>query len=74
MRGVPKGTTVRMNIVNMSKSYSLFESGMKPSVFSMMRWEKRKVGWSREGTKVEYKESEELRKESSEAPYYQLSF
>jgi hypothetical protein len=39
---------------------------MKPSVFSMLRFEKRGVGWVREGSKVHYKESKELRKECSQ--------
>jgi hypothetical protein len=38
----------------MSKNASLFNLGMKPMVFSMMRYEKRKVGWLREGVKVAY--------------------
>lgn len=35
---------------------------MKPSVFSMVKYEKRNIGWVRDGTKVAYKESTELRK------------
>jgi len=38
----------------MSKNASLFNLGMKPMVFSMMRYEKRKVGWLREGVKIAY--------------------
>ena len=47
VRNVPKNTTLRLNLVNMSKNESLFSDGMKPTVFSMMRYEKRKVGWLR---------------------------
>lgn len=62
VRNVPKGANLRFNIVNLSKKHSLFEYGMKPSVFSMVKYEKRNVGWVRDGTKVAYKESSELRK------------
>jgi len=46
----------------MVKRFSLFDHGMKPSVFSMMRYEKRGVGWVRDGTKVIYHPSQELRR------------
>lgn len=47
---------------------------MRPSVFSLVRFEKRGVGWVREGNKVAYRASNELRKEASSQPYYCLSF
>lgn len=74
MRNVAKGASIKFNIVNLSKKHSLFEYGMKPSVFSVVKHEKRNVGWVRDGTKVAYRESSELRKESSNEPYYCLSF
>jgi cytosolic carboxypeptidase protein 2/3 len=55
VRNVPKGTTVKFNIVNMAKRFSLFDYGMKPSVFSMMRFERRQVGWVRDGSKLNYR-------------------
>ena len=54
-------TTLKFNIVNLNKKHSLFEYGMKPAVFSMMKFEKRKVGWVRDGTKVNYHENNELK-------------
>jgi hypothetical protein len=74
VKNVPKNTTVKFNLVNMSKSESLFNFGMKPTVFSMMRYEKRKVGWLREGQKVSYEESQYHKKESSKQAYNVLSF
>lgn len=74
VRNVHKGATVKFNIVNLSKRHSLFEYGMKPSVFSVIKHEKRGVGWVRDGSKVSYRESNELRKESNNEPYYCLSF
>ena len=40
----------------------------------MVRYEKRKVGWLREGQKVAYEESLYHKKESSKQPYHVLSF
>jgi hypothetical protein len=54
VKNVPKGLTLKFNIVNFNKKYSLFDFGMKPYAFSMIRYEKRKVGWVREGSKVNY--------------------
>lgn len=62
MKNVPKGLTLKFNIVNLSKKHSLFDSGMKPYIFSMTRYEKRKVGWTREGLKIQYKENERFKK------------
>lgn len=41
----------------MSKQFSLFEYGMKPAVFSMVKFEKRQIGWVRDGAKITYKPS-----------------
>ena len=40
----------------------------------MMKFEKRQVGWVRDGTKVQYKESQELKREFNSLPYHTLSF
>lgn len=74
VRNVPKGLILKFNIVNLTKKHSLFDYGMKPYVFSMIRYEKRKVGWVREGLKVLYEENDRFKKEDSEKPYYKLSF
>lgn len=67
--------TIKFNIVNLTKKYSLFEDGMKPCIFSESRYEKRNVGWVREGMKVNYTENEKfLRDSNSKKSYYQLSF
>jgi hypothetical protein len=47
VRNVAKGATIKINLVNMAKKHSLFQTGMRPSVFSMVRFEKRGVGWVR---------------------------
>ena len=74
VKNVPKGMTLKFNIVNLTKKHSLFNLGMKPFVFSMSRFEKRKVGWVREGMKVSYEENEKLRRENSSKSFYSLSF
>ena len=38
IRNVPKGVTLKLNIVNFHKKHSLFDLGMKPYVFSMIRY------------------------------------
>ena len=65
---------MKFNIVNLTKKHSLFDYGMKPYVFSMVRYEKRKVGWVREGMKIHYDENEKVRRETSDKPFYCLSF
>lgn len=54
MRNVAKGRTLRFSIVNLIKRDSLFNYGMKPAVFSRVRYEKRKIGWLREGQRISY--------------------
>lgn len=74
VKHVPKGLTLKINIVNLNKKHSLFDSGMKPYVFSMTRYEKRKVGWVREGSKVTYEENDRFCREFGDKPCYKLSF
>lgn len=38
VKNVPRGTNLKFNIVNISKKSSLFEMGMKPAVFSLMKF------------------------------------
>ena len=54
VRGVPKNTVLRFEIVNLVKKESLFNEGMKPAVFSKIRYEKKGIGWVREGQRVSY--------------------
>eukprot|EP00919_Chromeraceae_sp_WS-2016_P052371 GHVR01124301.1.p1 GENE.GHVR01124301.1~~GHVR01124301.1.p1 ORF type:complete len:130 (+),score=1.95 GHVR01124301.1:677-1066(+) len=37
-RNISKGSVVKFNLLNFTKSNSLFDYGMKPAVFSMMRF------------------------------------
>lgn len=60
VKNVPKGLTLKFNIVNFTKKHSLFDDGMKPYTFSINRHEKRKVGWVREGSKVIYDENDKF--------------
>ena len=52
--------SLKFNIVNLGKKHSLFDQGMKPYTFSLGRFEKRKVGWVREGMKVNYEENDQF--------------
>lgn len=51
---VKKGRTVHFNILNMLKSYSLFNKGMKISVYSEKKAEKEKIGWHKSGENIVY--------------------
>lgn len=62
VKNVEKNSVIKFNLVNMTKKSSLFDIGMKPSVFSMARYEKRNIGWVREGLKVSYKRSQKVKK------------
>ena len=48
------GQTVTLNIPNFTKYTSLFEQGLKPSVFSWQKYKNRKVGWHRSGQNIKY--------------------
>ena len=45
-------TTIKLNIINMSSKYSLFNEGMKIAVYSEIRAKSEKIGWTRECDKI----------------------
>ena len=45
---------MKFNIVNLYKDRSLFENGMRPVVFSQRDFEKKNIGWHRDGINVTY--------------------
>jgi hypothetical protein len=47
VRNVPRNRVLKFQIVNLVKADSLFNYGMKPTVFSKVRYEKKKIGWVR---------------------------
>jgi hypothetical protein len=57
----------------MIKNDSLFNYGMKPTVFSKQRFERRKIGWVREGQKVSY-EANGIKRETKDVGFYTLSW
>lgn len=52
---------IKIRIVNLSKSESLYKKGMKPAVFSYQRLKRDKTGWERRGEKVQYGPTNYLR-------------
>jgi len=52
--GGKKGQTVHFNILNLMKEYSLFNRGMKISLYSEKKAEHEKKGWHKGGFKIEY--------------------
>jgi hypothetical protein len=74
VRHVPKDVTLKLNIVNLTKRGIFSDDAMKPFVFSTVRYQKRKIGWAREGLKVTYRENTRFKRESSSKPYFAFSF
>jgi hypothetical protein len=50
----PKGQAIKINIVNLRKSDSLFNYGMLPCLHSVEEEKKNKRGWVRSGKNVKY--------------------
>ena len=59
-----QGSSVRFNLLNFTKSDSLFNHGMKVLVHSKKKAEHQSLGWHRDGTKIGYY-SNGLRKHSN---------
>lgn len=53
-----KGTTVRLNIINMYKANSLFNCGMKPLMYSSVNAAMHNIGWVRCGANIKYVETQ----------------
>lgn len=68
---VPKGQTLRINIVNFSRSSALYSSGMKPRVYSLLK----SSSWEEGGENLYFGLSK-LNQEhmATKRPFYQLSF
>ncbi len=52
--GGKKGQVVHFNIINLMKEYSLFNRGMKLSIYSDKKAEVEKKGWHKGGFNIEY--------------------
>lgn len=67
---------VKFNIVNFNKAESMFSYGIKPLVFSEKDYNKHRVGWARDGEKINYF-ANRIRKENNGGEcknYHTLSF
>ena len=51
---VKKGTTVKMNILNLTKGDSLYGKGQRPFVYSTTKAAKKSVGWHHAGDNIKY--------------------
>ena len=54
MKNVPAKTKIKMNIVNMLKSDSLFNYGMQPCILSERANINSNQGWIRSGSHIKY--------------------
>lgn len=52
-----KGQTVRFNVLNFTKPFSLYQYGMQPMVWSEKLYEEKGIGWQRGGTEIQYRRS-----------------
>lgn len=50
-----KSQTITLNIANLTKFTSLYDQGLKPSVFSFNKFQNKRVGWHRITKDVVYK-------------------
>jgi hypothetical protein len=50
-------TKVKFNILNLTKSESLFKKGMQPYIFSKKLFEHQGIGWHRAGTNITYEQN-----------------
>lgn len=74
MANIPKGTKVKLNLVNMENPNSFFGSGMKPAVLSLKRFRSTMKTWHRDGSDIQYILNNLLRSRNNLSKYWQLSF
>lgn len=53
--GGVNGQKITLNIANFTKYTSLFQQGLKPSIFSWQKFKSKGIGWHRGGEKLSYK-------------------
>lgn len=70
---IPSKTKIKINIVNMLKSDSLFNYGMQPCVYSTEANNKNGQGWFRTGSNIKYMRNN-LRVEGTKRFYHTLTF
>jgi len=68
------GHTVKFNIINYSKSDSLFNYGMKISIYSEKKAEQQGIGWFKDGTDINYFANGIRNDISYNKCYYTLTF
>ena len=73
MANLPPKTKIKINIVNMLKSDSLFNYGMQPCIFSTEAEKKNGQGWFRAGGNIKYYRNQN-RVDGSNRFYYTLTF
>lgn len=74
MTNISKGTTVRLNLVNMENPWSFYASGLKPTVLSLKRFKATGYSWQRAGEHIRYDVGSLLKTRTSNWRYYTLSF
>ena len=52
--GATNGQKITLNVANFTKYTSLFQQGLKPSIFSWQKYKSSNIGWHRAGEKLTY--------------------
>ena len=74
MQNTKKGETVKFNILNFSKPDSLFNYGMKVTMYSEQKAQEKQQGWYKGCTDISYKANNVKKDEKSLKTYYSLTF
>lgn len=69
-----QGNTVKFNILNFTKTDSIFNYGMKVAVYSEKRAEEQEVGWTRECDNILYYPNGIRKNNDFSKSYYTLTF
>jgi hypothetical protein len=72
IRNAKSKTKYTFKIANFKKSYSFFDNGLQPSIFSLQKDKQEGLGWYREGTNISYYTSNF--KEEGNSKFYTLEF
>ena len=71
---VQKGINYKLNLVNMSKSKSLYNKGLQPLTYSEQRLVHERLGWSRSCQDIAYYKSSIYYRKRSRTPFRTLTF
>lgn len=72
VRADKKTHTIKFNVLNLAKTTSLYQVGMKPCIWSKRRFEEEGLGWFRGGEEVTYTQNTILRETDFTADHQKM--